>query len=65
MGMNVWINVWLHNDRHLRRLWTVGEDVEGLTSNVHDEDIIVHNMQESPGVSLGSRSSKEGSMIIV
>ena len=44
--------------------WTVGKDVEGLTSNVRDEDIITHHISESPGVSLGHRSSKEGSMVI-
>ena len=63
--MNGWINAWLHNDRHLRRLCTVGKDVEGLTSNVRDEDIIMHQVAESPGVSLASRSSKEGWTVIV
>ena len=43
-------------------LW--GNDVEGLTSNVRDEDVITHHISESPGVSLGHRSSKEGSMVI-
>ena len=43
----------------------MGKDVEGLTSNVRDEDIIMHHVPESPGVSLGSRLSKEGSMVIV
>ena len=45
--------------------WTVGKDVEGLTSNVRDEDIIMHQVAESPGVSLASRSSKEGWTVIV
>ena len=44
--------------------WTVGKDVEGLTSNVRDEDIVMHHIPVSPGVSLGSRSSKERSMVI-
>ena len=63
--MNVSVNASLCYDHHLRRLWTVGKDVEGLTYNVRDEDIITHHIPESPGVSLGSRSSKEGSMVIV
>ena len=46
MGMNVRVNVSLHNDYHLRRLWTVGKDVEALTSNVCDEDIIRHHVPE-------------------
>ena len=37
-----------------RRLWTVEKDVQGLTSNVRDSDIIRHHMSESPEVSLGS-----------
>ena len=65
MGMKVWMNECLHNDHHLRRLWTVGKDVEGLTSNVRDEDIITYHIPESPGVSLGRHSSKEGSTVIV
>ena len=43
----------------------MGKDVEDLTSNVRDEDIIMHHIPESPGVSLGSHSSKEGSTVIV
>jgi len=43
----------------------VGEDVEGLTSNVRDEDNIMHHVPESPGVSLASRSSKEGWAVIM
>ena len=58
------MNESLHNDHHLHRLWTVVKDVGGLTSNVRDEDIITHHVPESPGVRLGSRSSKEGSMVI-
>ena len=59
MGMNV------HNDQHLRRLWTVGKDVESLTSNVCDEDIIRHHVPGSSGIDLGSRSSKEGLIVMV
>ena len=65
MGTNKQVNVSLHNDHHLRRLWTVGKDVEGLTSNVRDEDIIRHHVPESSGIDLGSRSSKEGLMVMV
>ena len=43
----------------------MGKDVEGLTPNVRDEDIITHHVAESPGVSLASRSSEEGSAVIV
>ena len=59
------MNVSLHNDHHLRRLRTVGKDVEGLTSNAWNENIIMHHILESPGVSLGNRSSKEGLTLIV
>ena len=45
--------------------WTVGKDVEGLTSNVGDEDIIRHHVPDSSGIDLGSRSSKEGLMVMV
>ena len=45
--------------------WTMGKDIEGLTSNVCDEDIIRHHVPESPGINLGSRSSKEGLMVVV
>ena len=55
----------LHNDHHLRRLWTVGKDVEGLTSNVSDEDIIRHHLPESPGINLGNRPSRERLMVMV
>ena len=34
--------------------------VNGLTSNVCDEDIIKHHIPESPGVSLGSQPLKQG-----
>ena len=44
--------------------WTVGKDVKGLTSNVRNEDIITHHIPVSPGVRLGSRSSKERLMVI-
>ena len=37
--------------------------MEGLTSSVCNEDIIMHHIPESPGVSLGSRLSKEGSIL--
>ena len=59
------MNVSLHNDHHLLRLWTVGIDVEGLTSDVCDEDIIRHHVSESSGIDLGSRSIKEGLMVMV
>ena len=36
--------------------WTVGKDVEGLTSIVCDEHIIMHHVLESSGINLGSRS---------
>ena len=55
----------IHNDHHLHRLWTVAKDVEGLTSNVWNEDIITHHVPESLRVSLASGSSKEGSTLVV
>ena len=39
--------------------WTVGKDVEGLTSNVCDEDIIRQEVPESPGVSLGTAQGRK------
>ena len=39
MGMNVCVNVSLHNDHYLRRLWTVGKDAKGLTFNGCDEHV--------------------------
>ena len=65
MGMNVRVNVSLHNDHHLCIVWTVGKDVESLTSRVCDEDIMRHHLPESSGINLGSLSSKEGSTVIV
>jgi len=44
-----------HHDAILvRKLWTVQNDVEGLTCNDRDNDIIRLHVSESPGVSLGS-----------
>jgi len=43
----------------------VGKDVESLTSNDRDEDIISHHVPESTGIDLGSRLSKEGLMVMV
>ena len=37
----------------------MGKDVEGLTSNVRDEDIIRHHVPESPGVSLGTAQARK------
>ena len=45
--------------------WTVGKDVEVLTSNVCDVDIIRHHVPESPGINMGSRSNEEGLMVMV
>ena len=45
--------------------WTFGKDVEGLTSNVCDEDIIRHHVPESSGINLESHSSKERLMVMV
>ena len=44
--------------------WTVGKDVDGLTSNVCNEEIIRYHVPESSAINLGSRSSKEESMVI-
>ena len=44
--------------------WTVGKDVDGLTFNVCEEDIIRYHVPESSANNLGSRSSKEGLMVI-
>ena len=44
--------------------WTVGKDVDGLTFNVCEEDIIRYHIPESSANNLGSRSSKEGLMVI-
>ena len=44
---------------HLHRRWTVGQDAEGLTSNVCDEDIIRHHVPESPGVSLETAQARK------
>ena len=38
----------------VRRLWTVENDVYGLTTNVGDDDIIRLHVSESPGVGLVS-----------
>ena len=45
--------------------WTLGKDVEGLTSNVCDEDVIRHHVPESSGINLESHSSKERLMVMV
>ena len=54
------MNVCLHDAILVGRLWTVELDVEGLTRNVRDNDIIRLHVSESPGVSLGSCRSQGG-----
>ncbi len=54
------MNVCLHDAILVGRLWTVELDVEGLTRNVRDNDIIRLHVSESPGVSLGSCRSQAG-----
>ena len=54
------MNVYLHDAILVGRLWTVELDVEGLTRNVRDNDIIRFHVSESPGVSLGSCRSQAG-----
>ena len=44
----------IYNVILVRRLWTVENDVYGLTTSVRDIDIIRLHVSDSPGVSLVS-----------
>ena len=54
MNGNECVSEYLYNVMLVRRLWTVENDVQGLTSSVPDNDIIRLHVSESPGVSLVS-----------
>ena len=49
MGMGC-VSECLYDALLVRRLWTVEKDVRRLISNVRDNDIIRHQLSESPGV---------------
>ena len=60
MGMNMWVQICLYDAILVRRLWTVENDVNGMISNVGDNDIIRLHVSVSPWVSLGSCWNQAG-----
>ena len=54
MDRNGCVSECLYDAILLRRLWTVKNDVKGLTFHVRDNDIIRLHVSQSPGVSLVS-----------
>ena len=47
MGMDVWANVRLYNAILVRRSWSVEKDVQGVTWNIRENDIIRQHVSES------------------